>query len=314
MRAALAGCILATAAGAPGPLAAATAAPVHELATREFRRLIVVPVRIGGSSDLEFVLDSGSAATTLNDLRLAERLGLHARPLGTAPGAGDSRLLVLMAPDVALTAGGRPLLRTDLLVHHVTQLHEEHAGRDLHGLLGVDLFARYAVDLDPSAGVVRLYPPSTPPPFPPTAVVPISIRRGKPIVRAEVTMNGARPVVSRLLLDTGSEAALVLVHGARRRLKAPAGGRTVRVTGVGGEVEGVLAHVDSVGLDGRRVGPLEAAFVERGSLPTVRELRRVDGVLGNGLLRRFRTWIDLASGRLVLGPGFENGGAATTGP
>jgi len=309
VRAALIWCVLAAAASVP----ATAAEPVHEIAIREFRRLIVVPVRIGGSAELEFVLDSGSAATSLNDIELAERLGLHARPLGTAPGAGDSRLLVLMAPDVALTVGGRPLLRTDLLVHHVTQLHEEQAGRELHGLLGADLFSRYAVDIDPAAGVVRLYPPSTPPPFPATAAVPVSIRRGKPIVRAEVAMGGSRPVATRLLLDTGSEAALVLVRGERRRLKAPEDGRAVRVTGVGDEVEGVLAHVDSIDLGSRRVGPLEAAFVERSSLPTVRELRRVDGVLGNGLLRRFRTWIDLSSGRLVLGPGFGDGDGAAGG-
>ena len=66
-------------------------------------------------------------------------------------------------------------------------------------------------------------------------------------------------------------------------------------------VEELRAEVAGRELGGATLGPLEEAFVDRASLPTTRELRRVDGVLGNGVLRGYRAWIDLSAHRLALG-------------
>lgn len=293
--------VLAATPCAPAAAAQPQAAP-RELAIRPFRQLVVVPVTIGASPELDFVLDSGSAATTLNDVELAKALGLHTRPLGLAEGFGGARLPVLSAPDVSISAGGTPLMRVDLVVHHVEQLRAGVAGRELHGLLGTDLFARHAVEIDPARRRVVLHPPSTPTPLDTVALLPIELYRGRPLVRVELTLEGGRPTTTRLLLDTGAEASVVLVRGASRRLKAPADGPRVRVTGVGGETEGVVARLATLTLGQLTVAGLEAAFVDRDSLPTTRELRRVDGVLGNGLLRGYRTWIDLTARRLALAP------------
>jgi hypothetical protein len=286
-------------------LASGQASEAEDCATvlplQPFRRLIVVPVQIGGSPSLDFVLDSGSASTTLNDVFLANTLGLHARPLGPARGFADTRIPVLSAPDVPIRAGAKELMRVNLLIHHVIELQEEVAGRDLHGLLGADLFSRYAVEIDPDLAVAVLHPPGTPVPFAPLAEVPIEVHRGRPLVVVEVTLAGSRPATVRLLLDTGSEAALVLVRGAHRRLEPQEGASEVRITGIGGQTRAALAPVDRLVMGDLEVASTEAAFVERSDLPTTRELRRVDGVLGNGLLHRYHTWIDLRAGRLALG-------------
>lgn len=276
-------------------------APV-ELTVHSFRKLIVVPVEIGGHDDLNFVLDSGSVATTVNDLEIAELLGLHTRPLGMAVGFNGARLPVFSAPDVEVSSAGVGLMRTDLVVHHVVELQEHRAGWALHGLLGADLFLRYAVEIDPDGDRVVLHPPGSSVPFEPLTVVPVEVRRRRPIVSVRLTMEGRWSTSARLLLDTGAEAEVLIVDGAKRRLRAPQDGARVQVTGIGGVVEGVVAPVESLELGQLALGDLRAAFVDRGALPSAGEFRKIDGILGNGLLGRYRCWIDLRAGRMALGP------------
>jgi hypothetical protein len=293
--------LLVTAATMVGVTKVAAEEPVLELPVSNHGGLIIVPIDIGHAEGLDFVLDSGSVATTVNDIELAQELGLHTRFLGIAEGFGGARLPVLSAPDVAVESDGSLLMRTDLVVHHVVELQEPAAGRSLHGLLGADLFARYAVDIDPDAGVVRLHPRGTRPPFEPVAEASIVVSRGRPLVEARITLEGGRSTSATLLLDTGAEGSLLIVHGAKRRLKPPKDGATVQITGIGGTAPAVMARVETLELGGVVLGSHPAAFIEREALPTPRRARRVDGILGNGFLRGHRTWIDFSTGRLVLG-------------
>jgi hypothetical protein len=274
---------------------------VVELPTRSFRKLTVVPVEIGGRDHLNFVLDSGSVATTVNDVEMATMLGLRMLPLGRAEGFGGARLPVFSAPDVEVSSNGTALMRTDLVVHHVAELQEEQAGWALHGLLGADFFLRYAVEIDPVNDRVLLHAPRSPVPFDALAVATIDVHRRRPIVDVKLTVDRGRRTSARLLLDTGAEADVLIVDGAKRRLRAPEDGRRVLVTGIGGQAEGIVAPLALLEIGDLPIGGLDAAFVGRGSMPSSREIRRVDGILGNGVLSRYRCWIDLHAGQLVLG-------------
>jgi len=289
------------------PIVSVAASQPLELNVRSFRQLVVVPVEIGGDDDLNFVLDSGSVATTVNDLEIAKLLGLHTRPLGVAEGFGGNRLPVLLAPDVEVSSHGTALMRTDLVVHHVAELQEEHTGWALHGLLGTDLFLRYAVEIDPARGMVVLHSPNTPVPFESLAVAAVDVHRRRPIVNVKLTFDGRRRTSARLLLDTGAEGEVLIVNGAKRRLQAPPNGRRVRVTGIGGTANGVVAPLEVLEIGGMEIRGLDAAFVERHTMPSTREIRRIDGVLGNGVLGLYRCWIDLQAGRLALGRSEHSG-------
>jgi hypothetical protein len=183
----------------------------------------------------------------------------------------------------------------------VAELQEEHTGWALHGLLGADLFLLYAVEIDPARGMIVLHRPKTAVPFESLAVAAVDVHRRRPIVTVKVTVEGGRRTSARLLLDTGAEGEVLIVNGANRRLRAPPNGRRIRVTGIGGTANGVSAPLEVLQIGRLEIRDLEASFVERRTMPSTREIRRVDGVLGNGVLSRYRCWIDLQAGRLVLG-------------
>jgi hypothetical protein len=153
----------------------------------QFRGLVTVPIRIGASQALNFVIDSGSEDTTLNDAGLVEELNLHTRQGGVGRGMGGARLPIHIAPDLAIRAGDFELFRTDLAIHHLDSLLDNDAGPRLHGLLGSALFERYVVDINPALGTVSCHDPETFSYDGPGHVVPLIMDHRRAFVRAKVT-------------------------------------------------------------------------------------------------------------------------------
>ena len=204
----LAGCtflvpILATAAitFALATPSAATPPDPRKLTLKPFRGLTTVPILIGDSQPLNFVIDTGSEHTTLNDAELAKALNLHTRQAGWGRGMGGAKLPVLIAPDVAIRSTNGELFRTDLAVHHLSSLLADEAGRDLHGLLGSGVFERYVVEINPALGMVLLHEPSHFSYEGSGHVIPLIINHRRPFVKARITTVKGQSVNVRLMVS-----------------------------------------------------------------------------------------------------------------
>jgi hypothetical protein len=117
----------------------------HELVFEPFAGLILVPLQVAGSSPLDFVLDSGANRSSINDPLLAAALGLKVTNAGIARGMGSGAVGVLFTEPAPLQSHGFELLRVPLAVHDIGAPLAARAGRELHGLLGRELFDRYVV-------------------------------------------------------------------------------------------------------------------------------------------------------------------------
>jgi hypothetical protein len=249
---------------------------------------------------LDFVLDSGSEHTTLNDARLVEQLNLHTRQAGLGRGMGGAQLPILMAPDVAIRSAGRELYRTDLTVHHLSSLMADETGRDLQGLLGSDLFERYVVDIDPGDGTVLLHEPDLWSYAGSGYVVPLIISNRRPFIKAKVTMEDGKSAKVRLLVDTGSETHLALILGSHRNLQVPEHHTRVTALGVGGEVEALVGPVGSFEAGSLGRGRTPATFFPPNSMPAAGNGRKFAGLVGNGVLGEYRTILDYHRKQLIL--------------
>lgn len=265
-----------------------------------FRGLIVVPVRVGHSPPLDFVIDSGSDVSSLNDVHLAAALDLDGRFIGWTRGLGNERVPVLNVRDVVLRAGGVDLFTSDLLVHHVPALHEENLGRDLHGLLGSELFERFVVEIHPAGRSVVLHDPETFVYRGPGHVIPLIVDQRRPFVEARVTTDRGKRARIRLLVDTGMESTLMLIRSSHRKLRVPEDSREISARGVGGTTDAHIGVVEKVEIGSLTLGPSPATFMHRNSIPVVRDLPDLNGLVGNGLLGRFRTFVDYRRQRLIL--------------
>jgi hypothetical protein len=189
------------------------------------------------------------------------------------------------------------------VIHDIGTRLEEGAGREIHGFLGADLFARYVVEIDPSNRRLLLHDPETFVYEGRGFQIPVEIVDGRPVVRGAVIIEeGGKEVPVRLMVDTGSSRILALIAKSRRRLRPPAEQRTGASVGVVGETEVRLASTYEFRLGpvvGKRV---ETAWLGGHELPGARSIEDLNGILGNRFLSRMRVVFDYRGGRLILEP------------
>jgi hypothetical protein len=290
------------------------ASQVDVLPIQRVRGLVGIPIEVSGSEPLNFVLDSGTPTSALNDVRLARELSLRARYMGRGQGFAGEEVAVLVAPDVSLRHDGVELLRTELAIHHVRPQLGEHGGAHLDGLLGGELFARFVVEIDSAAGVVRLHDPDRFRPPDGASRVRLKLQRGVPLVRARITNRDGKKLWADLLVDTGSETVVGLLSDSHPRLRAPEDGEEIRVLGVGGETTARVGTIQRIELGDVVLTQPEATFFVGESLPSEQRIPRLNGVLGAGFLLRYHAWIDYAHHQLLLAPrSQESGGQSATG-
>lgn len=193
------------------------------------------------------------------------------------------------------------------------------AGFRFDGILGYDLFRRYVVEIDYDARVLRLHEPTTYRYRGHGALVKLERAYGGARVPVRITPRpGDEPIDCLLVLDTGAagdahfSGPMIERHGIERRITTrpafgvgaggimtPAAGRLAALHLGPYELKDVFAHF-SRGRDGGS----GANATGDGSGDAVRsERRRVDGVLGGGVLRRFTVVVAYPYNAMILVPG-----------
>ena len=276
---------------------------VHELVYDPFAGLILVSVTVAESPPLDFILDSGATQSAINDRYLAAALGLEMREAGLARGMGSGAIRVLIAEDTHIRGDGQELLHSPLVVHDIGGRLAAMAGRDIDGFLGAELFERYVVELDPMNRRLRLHDPETFVYSGRGDILPIEVVDRRPVVEARVVVEaGKKPVPVRLVIDTGSSRYLSLITKSRRQLKPPAERTVGASVGIVGDTLVVVAPVDRLELGSLVMHKVETAWVEPFRVPAVRNIPKLNGIIGNPLLSRYHVFFDYRHGRLILEP------------
>jgi hypothetical protein len=281
---------------------------IHELVYEPFGGLILVSATIGDSPPLDFLLDSGATQSSLTDSLLARFLGLEVKEMGLARGVGPGATRVAVAEDICIRMDGVVVLCAPLVVHDIGARLEKGAGREIHGFLGADLFARYVVEVDPARRRLLLHDPETFVYQGQGFHIPLEIVDGRPVVQGTVIIEeGGREIPVRLMVDTGSSRFLALVTKSRRRLRPPSDQRAGASVGVVGDTTVSLASTYQL-----RLGPvigkrMETAWLGGHELPGVRSIENLNGILGNGFLSRMRVFFDYRGARLIFEP-YERSG------
>lgn len=263
----------------------------------------LVPVDDGDETNLSMlVLDSGASHTTLSK-SLARKLGVV--PTGEVPLYSEPPWLA--AND--LWIGIVPRMRIGNVELHGVRVWvaDDERGIQGSGLLGLDFFRRYVIELDGSARRMTLLPRST---FRPAAGHALMRTFGlgrSLLVRGEVI--GVQS--GELLLDTGAPLGVVVhspmmaaVHPRRR-------GSDIQL-GVGRDVGRSPDYVAEIA--GLRLGPFPLP-----AMPAIgrdRERERLGGavaLVGMGVMRHFRLAFDASSQWLYAWPGESYGALVRAG-
>jgi hypothetical protein len=256
---------------------------------------IFVDAIINGHGPFPMILDTGGHLILTP--KTAQRLGLAAQGNGVGTGAGAGTVHVGFA-NIRELRLGRAVLRNQSA--KVLRLHYSPSYRgprpEVAGVIGLELFERYAVTVDPSRGVVSLANFETAQHHAGTAL-PISFTEDAPLVPG--ALFNQRGVLE---IDTGNGGPVIVEpifaknHGITRAFRSgPASGGT----GVGG------AFTSSLGRVPLEIGPFH---LSREGAELIRDAVGADATvvtaanIGTSVLSRFIATFDYHQHTLTLVP------------
>ncbi|HEX2079854.1 MAG TPA: aspartyl protease family protein [Longimicrobium sp.] len=280
------------------PVAVHGAAPVAELPFTLVNDHVLLHAEVDGVP-AELILDTGSATSVLDSAWAAEKgVAQNGQPV-QALGTGTARLS--MSTVGSLRVG--PLELHDLRMGVVPLTGVMQAsGHRVQGTLGLELFARWVVEVDYAAERVRVYEPRTFDYRGAGEQVPVSLDNPIPVALVDLELRDGSTARARLAVDLGSSRLSVRVsrrfaqehRGLAGGLHAPMG------TGVGGMIMGFMHRIPALRIGGLRVaGPTVAVAEEDRGFLTV---PWADGTLGAPVFRGTRMFIDYARRRIIFEP------------
>lgn len=244
---------------------------------------------------IRIVVDSGAQFSAI-DRALAERLALPQSatlPMLAYGVSGKPTLTHTVRFDLGLQGLSVRGMRAAVL--DIAGLSAA-TGRDFQMLLGRDVLRELVLDADFPRDRVRFHRPEAY--RPPLDARPVALKLVGGAPMTPVQVEGSAPI--DVLVDTGATGTLALSTEAARNAGLLAPGRTVsraHSVSLGGISLDQMVRartVEAAGLTLRSVDVQVYAPSARGPIPP--------GLLGAGLLRRYRIALDLPGGRLFLIP------------
>jgi hypothetical protein len=123
-------------------------------------------------------------------------------------GAGKGTYHIAYATHVAFRLGDSVTVTPDSC--YVIDLSGLPAtvGRHVAGIIGYDFFARYVVDVDHDAQILRVYDKGSYRYTGDGSVLPLTFHKKVPYITAAIKVNGRRPSIGEFLVDSGSGDAV----------------------------------------------------------------------------------------------------------
>jgi aspartyl protease len=239
---------------------------------------------IGKGGPLNFLLDSGAGVSAI-DLQKARSLGLHLGNPQKVQGV-DGQCVAYRVNDLQAVCGGvcggialpKSVLAIDL--HALSGCCEQ----PVDGILGVDFFRSRIVQIDFTEGKVRILEKCEPN-LANCEILPIRMCNDAFCVPVRVAGSPAEWV----RLDTGCDAALEWVVSKTEKRRT--GGSSIGLSGIS------VRHIKTSVQLGKQCFEAVTAGVHREPM-----FPGEAGLLGNGLLSKFRLTIDQPGNRVI----FEN--------
>jgi hypothetical protein len=234
----------------------------------------------------------------LYESKRVDSLGLDFADAEAVSGAGGSGASFRTRIAVGTSIEIGELTLTDVPVITLPQIPGFPPSHD--GIIGSELFERFAVHVDFDANRLTLFDAANVAPAEGGVVVPLHFRGGAPFLDARVAVGDGESIPAELAIDSGASHALWLNSSREARFGAPAESIQTRLgRGLSGSLDGRVGRVQRLELGGFALEHLVAIFPDaRQQNPGGVDFR--DGFVGGGTLKRFRVTFDYAGKRLIL--------------
>lgn len=258
-------------------------------------RQLLVWASIDGHSPMPFILDTGGHAILTS--QAARSLGLRGRGAGVSGGSGAGTISLQYAPVAGVRIGEAEISRqTFLVIPYPYSFYERGEKQPLAGILGLEIFERFATRIDYGRKRVTLTPLSRYAHAGGGRALPIRFQEDMPL--GEATADGHDGLFG---IDTGNAGSLILFGSFLQSsglLHAYPNGNRAEGRGTGGGNSGWIVKLHRFAVSGKTFDsiPTFMTQMKSGAFSSWTEA----GNFGYEILSRFVPTFDYARGTLYL--------------
>ena len=278
---------------------------VYEIPFEYKNHFILVNLTFQKSLPLTFIFDTGAETTLLTSVEIAALLGLsYEREIKIVGADLESQLTAFLVRNIHIKMGELALPYQSILVLEEDVFHfNEYTGKEVHGILGANVFRQFVVEIDYQYQVIRLIPPNRFHPSKNSTLLPVEINRSKPYLTTWIKPSTGPEIPIKLLVDSGAGLAMLLHPNTHPHLELPQKVLPGNIgMGLGGNLEGTMGLIPQLTLGEYKIQEIPVHFQDvRSGIDSV-FLNHRNGILGNKILERFTITLDYYRGSLYLEP------------
>lgn len=268
-----------------------------------YHNLILVPIRINDSFEMNFILDTGVKTTILTEMAIARFLSLqHVRDIQVRGLGVGENIDAYAASGLTIKLPGVEGKNMGLIILPPNILNfSELFGQPVYGIIGYDLFQYFTIEINYEQEYIRLYDPAKYKVRGRKNVeIPLEMKRFKPFIKTgwankDTTQKGKN---ATMLLDTGASQAVSFFYKDIDIPKLTID--TYLGLGLNGDIYGKLGKVSGFSIDKFRFDGVVAAYPDEASLNFLSEGNSWHGSIGGEILKRFNVVFDYPHKRLIL--------------
>ncbi|HET7733762.1 MAG TPA: PDZ domain-containing protein [Paludibacter sp.] len=266
---------------------------------------VVIRVRINDSSPLNLILDSGIRNTIITELLEGDQISLNYSDVKDLMGLGGGMHLEAYSSNY----NSLKIVKLKMEPKTVFVLKEDifnlskHTGTKINGLIGVDIFHDYIVEVNYSNKRVNFYNRNTF--FTPKGyeMLPLSIEAQKMFVTLSVFEADSVRRNVKMLIDTGAELNAWFqtfktesVHIPQNHIRGTIG------QGLNGEIKGKIGRIPQICFGAHCLQNPIVSFPDSVCIADIVGNSERDGTIGSQILSRFNYIIDYGQKRFYFKP------------
>lgn len=269
--------------------------------------LIILPVSINGSEEINFLVDTGVRSNILFSKTLGDALGLeYTRRLSIAGADGSTVIMAQVSPVNTLDMGpveGR--LQSMLVLEEDFFELESVIGVPVYGIIGYEFFKFNPIRINYDEGFLEFYREDALKWAPPLhRKFDLLIEDSKAYLEAKIKQKNGPKLAAKLLIDTGANHGLLLNQETSNDIVLPQTFIESQLgQSLGGVLYGFVGRVNSINLHGMVMNEVLTSYPDKNSFSELIVATGRHGSLGAEVLGRTNLILDYPRKRAMIQKG-----------
>lgn len=255
-----------------------------------------------------FIFDTGAQNTVIFDKKNTDIINTsYAKEISIMGADFSVEILALIARNINLSNFDKKIsIERDVLVlKEDIVLLNQIIGKEIHGILGANVFKGLVVEVNFHKRLITFYDPASfnPKRYKSYNVSPLKIINSKPYIQATSFLRGKKIDSLEYLIDSGASLSLLFQSNTENKLELPENVIEGSLgKGLGGDIMGYVGLIDSfkIGKDITFVRPI--SYFQKIDSSQNSSLLKRDGIIGNTILDRFHFVIDYQNHKFYFKP------------